>query len=463
MSASGRRRRSGRPRASSPTSTSTTHQPHVAVAADPRARPRPSRPVPRRGDTSGAPGDRLVLFDGLPLYPRRRLVLDAERLRAQLGRTDAGSTARAALRADLERDGSSSSPPPLGLLPVFACDSPGGGQLLSNSVLALRLLAGLRGAGPAGRQLAARARLDGGRQDAHRGHPRAAGRQPDHGLGRRRWRSNSGSAPAQLAARNGGSPDARALAERLVESARGLSALGRSGVPADGRPRLAPLPGRAASGRRGGRAATRSPPPVARTWRWPATSPPAWGLPSLGGRHDDLWQADGGDLARGFVFQNDGLTTFEQIADHPSQLLPVRSLGAKVSGIGGEIARAGSRADHGARGRHPPDRRPPPPPAAAARAQGARPEGRGQAGGRRAHARAPARVRGRPPGRGLARARHRPDLLRVRADGTLGSNRRAARGGHGGSVQSLLLAARSSPRPLPRAVATGSPSGCTTG
>src|SRR6185437_2621285 len=66
-----------------------------------------------------------------------------------------------------------------------------------------------------------------------------------------------------------------------------------------------------------------------------------WGLPHWVDAGDALWQTDPGGLARGFVFQNDGLTTFEQIADHPSQLLPVQALGAKVSGIGGEMARAG--------------------------------------------------------------------------------------------------------------------------
>jgi hypothetical protein len=67
----------------------------------------------------------------------------------------------------------------------------------------------------------------------------------------------------------------------------------------------------------------------------------AWNLPHRVEHHEGLRTADATDLARRFVFQNDGLSSFEQVADQTAQLTPVTALGVKVSGLGGEIARAG--------------------------------------------------------------------------------------------------------------------------
>ena len=146
--------------------------------------------------------------------------------------------------------------------------------------------------------------------------------------------------PATLASRNGGAPDARVLAEQLVESARGLSVLGRVECPLtagrDSRLCLAVL--RAAGVEASYYTLTST---GGADVQVASDIAAAWGLPHSVDASDALWRADAHDLARGFVFQNDGLTTFEQIADHPSQLLAVDALGAKVSGIGGEMARAG--------------------------------------------------------------------------------------------------------------------------
>ena len=124
------------------------------------------------------PGRDLVLFDGLPLYPDGGLVLDAERLRERW--EDARcleGPAGTALRADLVRDEVGLVTGPLGLLPVFACDSPSGGRLLSNSVLALRLLAGLEEPDPLGVSSLLALGWTVGHSTPHGRHTRAPGRR----------------------------------------------------------------------------------------------------------------------------------------------------------------------------------------------------------------------------------------------------------------------------------------------
>ncbi len=285
------------------------------------------------------PGRDLVLFDGLPLYPDGGLVLDAERLRERWEDARRLEGPGAALRADLVRDEVELVTGPLGLLPVFACDSPSGGRLLSNSVLALRLLAGLDEPDPLG--VSSLLALGWTVADS----TLTAGIRALPG-GSRITASADGLAieqrvgPATLAARNGGAPDARVLAEQLVESARGLSVLGRVECPLtagrDSRLCLAVL--RAAGVEASYYTLTST---GGADVQVASDIAAGWGLPHSVDASDALWRADAHDLARGFVFQNDGLTTFEQIADHPSQLLSVQALGAKVSGIGGEMARAG--------------------------------------------------------------------------------------------------------------------------
>ena len=285
------------------------------------------------------PGRDLVLFDGLPLYPDGGLVLDAERLRERWEDARRLEGPGAALRADLVRDEVELVTGPLGLLPVFACDSPSGGRLLSNSVLVLRLLAGLEEPDPLGVSSLLALGWTVGDSTLTAGIRALPG-------GSRITASADGLAieqrvgPATLASRNGGAPDARVLAEQLVESARGLSVLGRVECPLtagrDSRLCLAVL--RAAGVEASYYTLTST---GGADVQVASDIAAAWGLPHSVDASDALWRADAHDLARGFVFQNDGLTTFEQIADHPSQLLPVHALGAKVSGIGGEMARAG--------------------------------------------------------------------------------------------------------------------------
>jgi asparagine synthase (glutamine-hydrolysing) len=283
-------------------------------------------------------GDRLVLFDGLPLLDDGELVLDAERL----GRSWNGGLpidgAGIALRADLERERVELVTPPLGLVQVFACEAPGGGRLLSNSALALRLLAGLEEPDPLGLSSLLALGWTVGDRTLTAGITAVPGGSHVT-LAAGRMEVERQSAPAQLAEAEGPAP--AELAERLVESARGLAAFGgvvRCPLTAGRDSRLCLALLRAAgvdadcyTGVSTGEIDVTVASDLAASF----------GLRHSVERHDDLWRADGEALARRFVFQNDGLSSFEQIADHAPQLEPVRSLGVKVSGLGGEIARAG--------------------------------------------------------------------------------------------------------------------------
>ncbi len=285
--------------------------------------------------------EELVIFDGLPLLPDGTPVVRAARLAERWDEARRIEGAGAAVRADLMLDRVELVTAPLAPLPLFMCEAPGGGRLVSNSVLALRLLADLHEPDPLGvssllalgwtvgdRTLAAGIRaLPGGSNVVLS----AGSVDVEQRLG-----------PATLASRNGGRrADSAQLAERLVEGARPLAALG---VPIqcpltagrDSRLCLAVLRAAGVSAScytvsSTGEADVQVAADLARSL----------GLAHTVDRHDDLWAADAHSLARGFVFQNDGLCSLEQIADHPPQLAPVDALPVKVSGLGGEIARAG--------------------------------------------------------------------------------------------------------------------------
>jgi asparagine synthase (glutamine-hydrolysing) len=280
-------------------------------------------------------GDEVILFDGLPMLPDGSLVLDAEHLRAHDAPLIEG--AGAALRADLARDSVEVVTSPLALLPVFRCDAPSGGQLVSNSVLTLRLLAGLDEPDEMGVSSLLALGWTVGDHTLTEGIRALPG-------GSRTMLSAEGTRIDQRngwVAHLGGEHDPGELAEVLVERTRGLAALGDvvecplTGGR-DSRLCLALL-----------RAAGLSVPCYTGVSTGEIDVQVAsdlalfWNLPHRLDRHEGLATADATELARSFVFQNDGLSSFEQVADQPDQLEPVPSLGVKVSGLGGEIARAG--------------------------------------------------------------------------------------------------------------------------
>jgi asparagine synthase (glutamine-hydrolysing) len=297
----------------------------------------PSAVVPRR--YLWATGRELVLFDGLPLTDDGELVLDAERLGQGWNGGPRIDGAGVALRADLERERVELVTPPLGLVQVFACEAPGGGRLLSNSALALRLLAGLEEPDPLGVSSLLALGWTVGDRTLTAGIAAVPGGSRVT-LADGRMHVEPRLAPAQLAEAEGAAP--AELVERLVESARGLAALGgavRCPLTAGRDSRLCLALLRAAgvdadcyTGVSTGEIDVRVASDLAASFD----------LRHSVELHEDLWEADGEALARGFVFQNDGLSSFEQIADHPQQLAPAGTLGVKVSGLGGEIARAGA-------------------------------------------------------------------------------------------------------------------------
>jgi asparagine synthase (glutamine-hydrolysing) len=283
------------------------------------------------------PGGELRLFDGLPTLADGTLVLDPAELRwSDLRRIEGPG---AALRVDLQRDTVEVVTSPLGLLPVFRCDAPSGGMLISNSVLALRLLAGLEEPDPVGvSSLLALGWTVGDRTltDGIRALPGGsrmvisdAGVKIEQRLG-----------PASLA-RPDHPPDPVELAELLVERTRALAPFGDAvECPLTGGRdsrlclallRAARVPATCYTGVSTGEVDVQVASDLARLWN----------LPHRLEHHEGLFAAEPDDLARRFVFQNDGLSSFEQVADQSGQLTPPRALGVKVSGLGGEIARAG--------------------------------------------------------------------------------------------------------------------------
>jgi hypothetical protein len=287
--------------------------------------------APRRY-LSVRPGGELRLFDGLPALADGSLVLDPGELRWSDLRLIEGPGA--VLRADLPRDNVEVITAPLGLLPVFRCDAPSGGVLLSNSVLALRLLLGLDEPDPVGVSSLLALGWTVGDRTLTEGIRALPG-------GSRVVVSDAGVKVEQRPPRRDGLLTPSQLAELLVERTRRLSRFGDSVECAltggrDSRLCLALL--RAAgvdapcyTGVSTGEIDVRVASELAT----------AFGLPHRLEHHESLFTEDAGDLARRFVFQNDGLSTFEQVADQAGQLATPATLGVKVSGLGGEIARAG--------------------------------------------------------------------------------------------------------------------------
>ena len=103
--------------------TSPSRRTLVLALGHPQPVATPRRYVAQR------PGSDVVLFDGLPLYPDGGLVLDAERLGERWEDARRLEGPGAALRPTSCADEVELVTGPLGLLPVFACDSPSGGQL----------------------------------------------------------------------------------------------------------------------------------------------------------------------------------------------------------------------------------------------------------------------------------------------------------------------------------------------
>ena len=283
------------------------------------------------------PGREVRLFDGLPTLADGTLVLDPGDLRWNDLRRLEGPGA--ALRAQLDDDTLEVVTSPLGLLPVFRCEAPSGGLLISNSVLALRLLAGLEEPDPVGvSSLLALGWTVGDRTltEGIRALPGGSrlsvsdrGIQVDQRVG-----------PASLAEHED-APDPVALAELLVERTRELRSLdvpvecpltaGRDSRLCLALLRAARVPATCYTGVSTGDIDVRVASDLARLWN----------LPHRLERHEGLFTEDAGHLARQFVFQNDGLSSFEQVADQAGQLDTPRELGVKVSGLGGELARAG--------------------------------------------------------------------------------------------------------------------------
>jgi hypothetical protein len=292
--------------------------------------------APRRY-VSERPGGELVLFDGLPTLADGSLVLDAAALRWDQARLIEGPGA--ALRADLGRDEVEVVTSPLGILPVFRCDAPSGGQLVSNSVLALRLLAGLEEPDLAGvSSLLALGWTVGDHTLTEGIRALPGGSVTTISRGDVKVEQRVGT--ASLAEPNG-TPAPAELAGLLVERTRALAPLGDAlecqlTGGRDSRLCLALLRAAGVSapcytGVSTGEVDVRVAGELARAWK----------LQHRLDDHERLWSADAADLARRFVFQNDGLSSFEQVADQAAQLEAPPALGVKVSGLGGEVARAG--------------------------------------------------------------------------------------------------------------------------
>lgn len=283
--------------------------------------------------------DDMLAFDGLPLDPDGRLVLDAEQLLGVSELDGAGT----GLRISFPLDQVELITGTLGLTPSYVAAAPGGGHVVSNSAHALRWLLDLNEPDPLG--LSSFLTLGWAVSDTTLTKgisvlPGGSRIRIDRSAIRIDEAFGSHQLERQLARSAG--YQSKVLAEQMTATTAGLSAFGsevRCALTAGrdsrvclGLLRAAGIDASYYTFGTPGDADVDHAVELARRFGLEHEVVPA----------SVLVRADSRRLARTFVLQNDGLRSFEQIVDQVDADAPIASLGVKVSGAVGEIARTGT-------------------------------------------------------------------------------------------------------------------------